>query len=166
MTYLIIYLSHHGATQKIVTEMTDRLGANNTMAVDLSIGSIPDIELFDTILIGGSIHAGRIQRRIRRFCRHHRDVLLTKRLGLFLCFIDKVHDQSEFENAFPQELREHAIAHGLLRGELIIEKMNFIERLVLRKAKGVVDSVPAIDRAAVNAFVQSVREEASLLHRA
>jgi len=166
MTYLIIYMSHHGTTRRIANEMADRLGRNNVMVVNLSDMVMPDLELFDTILIGGSMHVGRVQKKIRKFCLKHRDILLQKRLGLFLCFMDKEYGQEEFHDAFPEDLRDHAIAHGLFCGELIIDKMNLFERLVLRKAKGVVENVSAIDRAAVTAFVEAVNEPATNRHRA
>ena len=85
--------------------------------------------------------------------------MLKKRLGLFLCFMSKTEGKKEFENAFPETLRKASRANGLFGGELILEEMNFMERMIVRKVSGVKESVSEIDREAVEAFEEMMREE-------
>jgi menaquinone-dependent protoporphyrinogen oxidase len=157
MKYLIVYMSHHGTTQKVVNELKMKLGENDTTIVNLESDAVPDLSEYETIIIGGSIHMGQIQKEIKRFCKEHQGELITHRLGLFLCFMNKEHGKEEFENAYPVELRKYSSADGLFGGELLFEKMNVVEKLVTRKASGISQSVSAIDEKAIETFVEAIQ---------
>ena len=157
MKYLIVYMSHHGTTQKVVNELKMKLGEKETTTVNLEMDAVPDLSKFECIIIGGSIHMGQIQKQIQRFCRDHQQELITHRLGLFLCFMNKEHGKEEFDNAFPVELRKYSSADGLFGGELLFEKMNFMEKLVTRKVSGVSESVSAIDENAIGSFAEAIQ---------
>ncbi len=45
----------------------------------------PTIDLagFETVVVGSPVYAGRINKRVKRFCSNHESTLLAKRLGLF-----------------------------------------------------------------------------------
>ncbi len=117
----------------------------------------PDIACYDTIIVGGSIHAGKIQKDIRRFCESNSYTLLQKSLGLYICHMQEGETaQREFDDAYPEELRAHAVATGLFGGEFDFEKMNFIERTIVHKIAKIEDSVSRIDVEAVRAFVEEV----------
>ena len=156
MNTLIIYMSHHGTTRKIVRQLQEKLGKEETMIAELEQEQLPDLNSFSTILIGGSIHMGQIQPAIKRFCSENMTLLLEKRIGLFLCFMNKEQGQREFENAFPAELRNHAVANGLFGGELLLDQMNFIEKLVVKKISHVHENVTEINEEAVESFWQAL----------
>lgn len=158
MKCLIVYRSRHGTTQKVVYQLAMGLAPAEVVTIDLNVNSNPDLSLFDTIIIGGSIHAGQIQKEITRFCQVNRVTLLTKRVGLFICFMNKKDGQQELQNAFPQELIQHAEALGLMGGELLFEKMNFIERLIVRRVSGVKQTVSALNQEAITSFLTRIRE--------
>ena len=157
MKYLIVYMSHHGTTQKVVNELKIKLGENETTTVNLDVDTVPALSKFECIIIGGSIHMGQIQKQIQRFCMDHQHELITHRLGLFLCFMNKEHGKEEFENAYPVELRKYSSADGLFGGELLFEKMNFMEKVVTRKVSGVSESVSAIDEKAIGSFAEAIQ---------
>ena len=93
----------------------------------------PDISSHDTIIVGGSIHAGTVQKGIQRFCEKNREMLLQKTLGLYLCHMQEDETaQKQFEGAYPEDLRAHAAAKGLFGGEFDFKKKNFIERKIVR----------------------------------
>lgn len=159
MKYLIVFKSKHGTTKKLVHEMYQYLGIEKTRVVELGVDLIPDLNQFNTILIGGSIHGGSIQKEIRSFCQKNSPILLKKKLGLFLCFMMKEKGQAEFEKAFPAELRQHAVASGLFGGELVLEKMNFFERFITRIVAGKKRSISQIDYNAVREFEHTVKND-------
>lgn len=152
MNFLIIYMSHHGTTEKVARQLKEKLGEKKTTVINLAKEVVPDLVQFDTIIIGGSIHMGQIQKQVRKFCNENKDILLKKRLGLFLCFMNKEQGRDEFETAFPKELREHSSANGLFGGDLLFDKMNFAEKFITRTVSGVKESVSAIDEDAVRIF--------------
>lgn len=156
MNFLIIYMSHHGTTRKVVDELKERLGSENTTLVNLEKDPVPDLDRFETIIIGGSIHVGQIQKPIKRFCDDHKQELLKHHLGLFLCFMNKEQGKQEFESAYLKELREHSSANGLFGGELLFDKMNFMEKIITRKVSGVKESVSALDEDAIQSFAKTM----------
>ncbi len=158
MSYLLIYMSHHGTTQKIASRITEELGSGVT-SVNLGESDAPDLTSFSTIIIGGSIHMGLLQKKIISFCEQNMESLLGKRLGLFLCFMNKAEGQKEFDKVYPLELREHALAKGLFGGELLLEKMNFVERMLVRTVKAVKKSVSEIEEDDVAAFIETMKEK-------
>ncbi|MGB9893728.1 MAG: flavodoxin domain-containing protein, partial [Candidatus Saccharicenans sp.] len=104
--------------------------------------SCPPLENFDLIIIGGSIHAGKIQKEIKRFCRKNMSLLLKKEIALFICCMyDGQKAEQQFNQAFPEKLRQTARAKGIFGGELLFEKMNFLEKTVIKKFIGVKESV-------------------------
>ncbi len=61
--------------------------------------------------------------------------------------MDKEKAQMQFENAYNENLRDHAIATSLFGGEFVFERMNWFERSVVKKVAGVSKSVSDIDQA-------------------
>ncbi|MBK9380684.1 MAG: flavodoxin domain-containing protein [Chitinophagaceae bacterium] len=158
MSYLVVYMSHHGTTQKIACHIAEELGSGVTL-VNLGENDVPDLTSFSTIIVGGSIHMGLLQKKIIGFCEQNMETLLGKRLGLFLCFMNKAEGQKEFDKVYPSALREHALAKGLFGGELLLEKMNFVERMVVRTVKAVKKSVSEIEEDEVAAFIDTIKEK-------
>ncbi len=112
---------------------------------------------YDTVLIGGSIHAGRIQGGIKKFCAAHEKTLLQKKLGLFLCCMDDKTPQQEFDANFPEALRNHATATGIFGGEFDFNKMNFISKAIVKKVSGVTESVFKVSEGAIQKFLEDLK---------
>ncbi|MBX2956675.1 MAG: hypothetical protein KF846_10990 [Cyclobacteriaceae bacterium] len=155
MRTLIVYMTHHGTTEKVVEKLTELLGKSTTEVVNLEYDAVPDLSRYNTLIIGGSIHVGQIQLGIKQFCRDYKQELLKKKLGLFICYMNKEQGKQEFENAFPKELREHAHASGLFGGEFLFEKMNFLERFIVRMVTSEKKTTSAINYPAIAKFAAS-----------
>jgi menaquinone-dependent protoporphyrinogen oxidase len=152
MNTLILYMTHHGTTRKVVEYLKNKFGPE-THSFNLEKHEVPDLTAYDTIIVGGSIHIGQIQPGVKRFCELHKDELLTRRLGLFICFMNKELGQVEFENAFSPELRNHAHAHGLFGGELLFDKMNFMEKFIVKMVTKQNQSQSQLDYLAIEKFI-------------
>ncbi len=50
---------------------------------------------------------------------------MQKRVGLSMCGMETHEMKKEFDHAIPKWLRDHAIAHGLFGGELLLEEIHF-----------------------------------------
>ena len=156
MKTLIVYKSHHGSTEKAAAYLQQRLGTELTDVIELKNGLPQNFDEYEKILIGGSIHAGHIQRKIKKFCEKYLPELLNKKVGLFMCFMDMAQGAQEFDEAYPEELRNHAIAKGLFGGEYLFDKMNFIERFLVRKITGETESKSSLDYDAMDAFADTM----------
>lgn len=73
MEYLIIYMSRHGTTEKVALHLKDRLSVDKVMLVNLEHEEIPDLTNFESVIIGGSVHAGVIQDELTQFCHRYKD---------------------------------------------------------------------------------------------
>lgn len=161
MKTAIIFKTKHGTTEKVAYMLAKDLSSDGSevRVIDLAKTRQPHLVSYERIIIGGSIHVGKIQREIRTFCERHTDVLRTKKLGLYICCMetDDKKRQKEFEDAFPENLKKHASAKAIMGGEFLLEKMNFIERLVVRKVAHTRESVHDIDTEAVEKFLKEIK---------
>lgn len=133
MKVAIVYCSKHGATEKVVKLIGEKQTENDVYFFNLLKNPAPEVKEFDRIIIGGPIYFGMIQNPIKDFCKQNSRALLKKELGLFVCCM-LVEQQSElFENAFPDKLRLHSKANACFGWELIVENLNFFEKLIVQK---------------------------------
>ena len=152
MSALIVFMTKHGCTEKSAGILKEHI-SGEVAFVNLKQEKNPNLSRHDTIIIGGSIHAGRIQNGVRRFCERNMETLLGKRLGLFICCMyEEETAEKQFEEAYPEDLRRHAAATGLFGGEFDFQKMNFIERKIVKKVAKVEESVSRIDHEAIQEF--------------
>jgi menaquinone-dependent protoporphyrinogen oxidase len=165
MKSLIVYCSSHGTTEKAVGILGENL-VGEVLSVDLKKEkTIFDLKDFDTVIIGGSIHAGNIQRRIKQFMKHNHDALVDKNLGLFLCCMRSGDIAIEqFNHAFPQELRKNSVAMGLFGGEFLVSKMNFFERHVVKKVDGIISDQSNLDIGSIMEFASKINNRKSLVY--
>ena len=117
-----------------------------------------NLEAYETIIVGGSIHEGMIQRSVYKFCEDNLDELLKKHVGLFVCCMDPDADEKELiARTFPEKLVESALASGFFGGELNIKKMNLLQKIMTRKAARL-ESEPEIDFQRILAFAKRLQE--------
>lgn len=153
MKIAIIYCSKHGTTGKIAKLIAEKRSADDVDLVNLMDSDEPVVDQYDQIVIGGSIHYGRIQKNIKRFCERYTDKLIQKDLGLFICCMLDEKKEEQFENAFPEVLRQHSKAKGCFGGEFLIEKMNFLEKLIVKKVANATTSSSHINFDEVDHFI-------------
>ena len=158
MKTAIVYVSKHGTTEKTAQKIQQGLGEANTKLVNLKNSSLIDLSQFDQVIVGGSIHAGMIQNRIKDFCNKNTVTLLEKRLGLFIsCFYEGETAQTQLEKAYPEILKKHAISCKVMGGEMLLEKMNFFEKLIVKKVAGITQSDSKIKHENIEAFIQEMK---------
>jgi len=158
MKALIVYESLHGTTEKCANILKDKLDCETSL---LRLGKKEDIDLgtFDLIIIGGSIHMGIIHSRVKKFIQKNMQVLIDKPHGLYLCCMESGETaKTQFENAFPPELRKSSVAEGLFGGEFIFERMNLFQRMVTKKVAGINKSVSKINFDEIDRFVSRIRK--------
>jgi menaquinone-dependent protoporphyrinogen oxidase len=153
MKTLIVYASKHGSTRRYAEKLAELLpGADLS---DLKKDMTPALDAFDTVIVGGSIHAGMVQKAVRRFCVRNGAVLAQKKLGLFIsCMEEGEKARLQLKKAFPAELAARAAAVAFFGGAFDFEKMNPIERTIVRKVSGMKESISRFDEAAARDFAR------------
>jgi menaquinone-dependent protoporphyrinogen oxidase len=156
MATLIIYMTSHGCAEK-AAGMIHNLIQGEVTQINLENFETPPLEKFDTVIIGGSIRIGSIQKKIRKFCEKNIDQLLAKKTGLFICCMFEGDTAIEqFNKAFPEPLRKNSIATGLFGGELEFEKMNAFERMIIKQVANISVDVSKFNEQAVKAFAEKL----------
>ena len=156
MKTLIIYASHHGCTEKCANQIHSAFTESTLLPIKrIKTISVDD---FDIVMIGGSIHAGSLQRSVKKFCENNLNALLSKKVGLFLCSMEQGEKGwQQFDKGFPEALRNHATAKGLFGGAFDFERMNFLEKAVVKKVAGVTESVSNISGKAIQDFIAAMK---------
>ncbi len=149
-------MSSHGCTLKIAHQLQEQLegevhlhNLKHSMQVKLAD--------YDRVIIGGSIHGGRIQKRISIFCEKRLDELLTKEVGLYICCMFEGEEaKEELRNAFPIELHHHAKVETIMGGEFTIDRMNLFEKFLVKQIAKTSHNVHKIDKEALQNFTTSM----------
>ena len=82
---LIVYASRHGTTSEYAKKLFQLLDGNVDLCFLNERGdSLPDLTVYNTIVIGGSIHYGKNSKSVVKFTKDNIALLRTKRLGLFV----------------------------------------------------------------------------------
>ena len=135
MRTLIVYATKYGFTKTCADILAKKLGENVDI-YDLN-SNLPDLMKYDKVIIGGSIYAGKIRKPVMRFCSDNLDTLKGKKLGLFICGMAKEEDaQKQIDSSFPEDLMAVCVAKGFFGGECNYEKMNFLEKFIMKKITG------------------------------
>jgi len=158
MKTIIIYATSHGCTEKAVKELAEKL-TGEVITVDLKNTHSPSLSGYSRVIIGGSIHAGKIQKVVREFCNANLDLLKTMEIGLFICCMYEPEIAMEqIKNAFPEELHQMAKTEAIFGGEFNFEKMNFVEKMLVKKIAGVNESVSKIDHLSIERFANRMEK--------
>ncbi len=155
MSTLIVYMTKHGATQKNIEILKNHLTDSDIETCNLKKSSC-DPEKYDNIILGGSIHAGGIQGKIKKFCQNNETILLSKKLGIFItCMEEGEEAEQYFSKNFPEKLLDHAHAKALFGGEFNFEKMNFVEKAIVKKITGFDETISHIDEKTIADFAKN-----------
>lgn len=157
MRTAIVYASSHGTTERVAQKIQQGLGENTVQLFNLKKHKKFDLSGYEQVILGGSIHAGSVQKQMQKFVDNHRPELLEKRLGLYLCCMDEDRAQEQFNNAYPEVLRSQAISQKVMGGEFRFDRMNFIEKAMIKKIAGVDQSVSKINEDKIREMISEMQ---------
>ena len=134
MKTMILFGSTYGYTQECATKLAKDLGGE-VLLVNNAKDKIPSLDDYDTILIGGSIYMGQIQKKIKEYCISNKEVLKNKNLGFFISSGIPENFDANIKNAFPESLLKSALSIENFGGELRTEKMKVTHKLLTAMMK-------------------------------
>ncbi len=156
MSTLIAFASKYGFT-KTCAEILGKKLEGKVDICDLRRNH-PDLTKYDKVIIGGSIYAGKIRKPVMSFCSDNQNTLKDKKTGFFICGMAKEDDaQKQLESSFPKELLATAAAKGFFGGECNYDKMNFIEKFIMKKITGSEQSQSRIAEENITRFAGLMR---------
>ena len=83
---LTVFGTGEGQTEKIADSITEEFRVRGHKATTVNVAEMDselDVDEFDAVLIGASVHYGRQQKSVRRWVKTNRDVLVRKPNGFF-----------------------------------------------------------------------------------
>lgn len=155
----IVYMSKHGTTNKVAQFIKELMVGEEVTLINLNEQKAPDLSYCSHVVVGGSIHMGRIQKEVHVFCQKNVEVLKSRPLGLFLCCMyDGEKANEQFNNAFPEQLRAAAKTKALMGYELYFDRMNPIERSITKNITGYNEFKSQIDHLQITRFVKELNK--------
>jgi|Deesub1362A_J573_1020465.scaffolds.fasta_scaffold06256_5 menaquinone-dependent protoporphyrinogen oxidase len=154
MNTLIVYATNYGCTEKCATILSEKLTGKVDLC-NLKVVNAVDLSKYDKVIIGGSIYMSKIQKEVREFCSKNLNVLKDKKIGLFICCMrDGNIAETQLNKSFPQELLANAVAGEYFGGEFIFRKMNFLDKLIVKKVTKIDKDMSNILEENINRFAQ------------
>lgn len=156
MKNAIIFASKKGGTEKVSKWIQNKLGTENSVLIDLVKDHEPDLNPYETCIIGGPVYAGNLYEPVKKFLDQNSSKLIEKRIGLFICGMNEAKKDAQLERAFPEALRHHAIATAYLGGEFDFKKLNWFERFLVKRITGTRASVEDYKNEALDKFAKKL----------
>lgn len=137
MKNIIIYGTRYGSATEVARRIQKELGCDCTL-VNIMTDNVPSLDTFDTVILGGSIYIGKVQKELTAFVGKNLNLILSKKVGLFICAGAPTQEDrdKELQGAFPPELLTRAAAKDVLGYAFAFEKMRFFDKLIMKKIKG------------------------------
>lgn len=155
---IIIYTTKYGFVTKVASTLKAKLGGEVDL-VNLAKEKAPSLGGYDTVILGGSIYFGKVQKKLAAYMRQAMPELAGKKLGLFVCagIPDPVKKREELEQAFPPELFKQAVCKDILGDEIVYEKLSFLDKFITRRISGSTAGQSHYDENRIEAFAQALR---------
>jgi len=156
MKSIIIYATKYGSVEKAAKMLKSKMNSNVT-SVNIMKEAVPNLDHYDIVILGGSIYVGKIQKKLTDYIAKHLPLLLNKKVGLFICAAqsEPVRTQ-ELESAFSSELYNHATAKEAFGYEYRFEKLNFLDKLMVRVIAGVKTSQSDLCEEKIENFAKAI----------
>ena len=130
MKTLVLFASKHGCTKTAAQQLAGQLQNVDLFDIAQKSFSLAD---YDTVIVGGSIYVGRIDKALTQYLTSNLATLLQKRIGLFVCcgLAEKAIEQLGV--AFPKGLVQAAVVKGYFGYGF--DHLSFAEKMICKVMK-------------------------------
>lgn len=157
MKSAIIYATKYGCVEKAAKILQSKLNGKVSL-FNITKETVPNLEDYDNVILGGSIYVGKIQKVLTNYLNSNLPSLLHKRVGLFICAGQPEPIRTkELQEAFPVELFNHATVKEVFGYEYNFDKLNFLDKLIVRKVAGVTESCYALSSEKIQNFIKAIK---------
>ena len=131
MKTLIVYSSKYGCVKDCAEYLKSKIG-EDTKICDVNNLTGIEIKQFDNIIIGSSVYVGKISKQIKMFVQNNIDILLEKRVAIFLCCALEAQLNEYLNSTFPKSLLDLAISIKVFGSEARIQEMSFLDKTIIK----------------------------------
>lgn len=134
MQTIFIYDSKYGGTKELVTLMAQQVN-HSTFIQAVEEQKTESLSEFNQIVFCAPAYAGHLRKSGKQYLENNHSLLLTKKLFLVNTGIQFEDEkiQTQLAGVFPKQLRDHAELTTFIGTIASIDKMNFFERMILKK---------------------------------
>ena len=155
MKAIIFYATKHGATAEIAQRIAEEI--NGAVIHNLKKDDIPSLADFDCVIIGSSVYAGNIHKEAKEFLLNRKNILLDKKLGLFVSGIGAEGEKKYFETNFPQEILKKAKIASFLGGIFNPAEASGFECFIMKLAAKQSEYINTIDDEKIIKFAETMK---------
>ncbi len=156
MKTLIVFSSKYGTTQNCGELLKKGLNHDVNM-INLKNSYSVNLKEYDVVIIGCSIYAGRAQKKVVKFIENNKEALQTKKIGLFVCCKEEGEKALEYiKGNYPDWIINKALAKEHFGHEVNLEKMGFLDKIILKAAAKVTRSYSDIKTENIESFVNTI----------
>lgn len=135
MKTAIVYSSKYGTTKSCAALLENSLSDSVTLInIEESPNTTIDLATFDTVIIGGAIHMGKISKKLNQFCQNNLQDLLTKQVAIYLCCGFSEEYANYLQENFPKTLLTKATITAHFGGETKLDSMKLLDKLIVKAA--------------------------------
>lgn len=129
MKTVIVYDTKKGCTKKCAEFLHEKLPSSELFNVQTFDRSF---ETYDSVILLSPIYIGQVRKGIKKLIEAHHSALLQRPLSIALCGMNKDGLDETIQLSFDEKIREHASIH-LVGGAYYFDKLNFLEKMVVKK---------------------------------
>jgi len=156
MKTLIIYASKYGSTKDCASYLKNKLEGETTIFDIKDINKDMNLNQYDTIILGSSIYVGQIGKKLKLFITENIDILMKKKVGIYLCCGQADQLEEVINLNFPKELADYAKIIKSFGGEARLDKMKFLDKTVIKAVTKGDFSKFKISETAMDEFVREL----------
>lgn len=155
MSTAVVVATKHGTTAEIGHRLAAQLGPG-VVVHDLADGS-PDLCGVETIVLGTPVYAGMPHKAMKQYVASAD--LEGRQVALFVVGMLPSPEQraQAFANAYPEALRERAVAGDFLTGRFRFDRLSTFERFTVRWVTKTTQDIDAVDDDAITRLADAVR---------
>lgn len=156
MKTLIVFSTKYGTTKKCAELVKNGL-KHEVNLVNLKNDNSINLKEYDTVVIGGSVYVGKIQKEIVKFVDDNKKDLQTKKIGLFVCCkFDGKKPLEQIQNSLPEWIVKKAFAKEYLGHELRLENMSFFDKLITKSVVKVKESYSDLKTENIDRLISAI----------
>ena len=137
---LVAYATWAGSTAGVAERIAEVLNRNGLTAEAVRAKEVRDISPYGAVVLGSSVHAGKLHPDALKFARRNAAGLGAKPFAAFIvCLAMKGSDEKARATAAayldPVRLQVKPLSEGLFAGALNLDKLGFVERTIMKAMK-------------------------------
>lgn len=104
MKTIILYATKSGASRDCAAQLAKKIVDCETYDITKDV---PDINQADVIILGSGVRMGHMYRPILKFIKQNLEILLVKRVGIYICNAYSDNTTKVIHTNIPQKLLDH-----------------------------------------------------------